>query len=112
MCSHESALFKLRPVHLWSSHAMQSTSTSSLKRSRANSLPSLPKIKGEIILQVFTHHSLRRGPDLEDNARLCALGSTALDAAVTFSLFQMRPMEDTATMSVSIVSLAVLIVDS
>ena len=78
------------------SHLMQST----LKRARTNSLPELPRIKGELILQVFTHHTLRRGPDSEDNARLCALGSSVLDASVAIALFQMRPMEDVESMNV------------
>ncbi|KIL71766.1 hypothetical protein M378DRAFT_65049 [Amanita muscaria Koide BX008] len=66
------------------------------KRSRSTNLPLLPKITGEIILQVFTHRSLQRshGGTLEDNSdndRFSILGKVVLDAVVTLSLFSRRP---------------------
>ncbi|KAF8634410.1 hypothetical protein AX15_000861 [Amanita polypyramis BW_CC] len=59
-------------------------------------LPPLPKITGEIILQVFTHRSLQRshGGTLEDNSdnrRLAVLGKTVLEVVVTHSLFKQKP---------------------
>lgn len=76
----------------------------SQKRTRAvpfphhlhENLPSLPRISGDIILQVFTHRSLQRsyGGTLEDNSdneRLAILGKTVLEAVVTHSLFKRRP---------------------
>lgn len=61
-----------------------------------NSLPPLPKISGDIILQVFTHKSLQRshGGTLEensDNQRLAVLGNAALEAVVTHALFKHKP---------------------
>ncbi|PFH54825.1 hypothetical protein AMATHDRAFT_52777 [Amanita thiersii Skay4041] len=59
-------------------------------------LPPLPKITGDVILQVFTHRSLQRshGGTLEDNSdneRLAVLGRIVLDAVVTRVLFTHRP---------------------
>ncbi|KAK2461625.1 hypothetical protein APHAL10511_006088 [Amanita phalloides] len=76
--------------------------TPSQKRTRPaprlqhDNLPQLPKISGDIILQVFTHRSLQHscGGTLEDNSdneRLAVLGMTVLDAVVTHSLFKQRP---------------------
>ena len=65
------------------------------KRGLQDNLPPLPKISGDIILQVFTHRSLQRshGGTLEDNSdnqRLAVLGKAALEAVVTHSLFKQR----------------------
>ncbi|KAF8898922.1 ribonuclease III domain-containing protein [Infundibulicybe gibba] len=58
--------------------------------------PQLPKITGELILQVFTHKSLRRKTghpsDYEDNERLIELGTKVLDTAITFCLFSQTPL--------------------
>lgn len=78
----------------------------SLKRHRSPSLtmssaplPPLPKLVGEIILDVFTHRSLRfpgaptnEDSEYGDNDRLAVLGEKVLDAAVTDVLFRKRPM--------------------
>ncbi|KAI0961970.1 hypothetical protein AcV7_000925 [Taiwanofungus camphoratus] len=76
----------------------------SLKRSRSTSntmdaLPPVPKLHGEIILEVFTHSSLRfpGAPTNEDSEygngeRLSVLGEKILEAAVTSALFSKRPM--------------------
>jgi hypothetical protein len=55
-----------------------------------------PKIAGDIILQVFTHKSLRRStgePQDEsvDNERLAELGEKVLETVVTHYLFIQRP---------------------
>jgi hypothetical protein len=55
----------------------------------------LPKITGELILQVYTHKSLRipGGQNFdEDNERLSDLGLKALEMAVAFSLFRKHPL--------------------
>ncbi|EMD41938.1 hypothetical protein CERSUDRAFT_90529 [Gelatoporia subvermispora B] len=64
-----------------------------------DNLPPAPRLRGEIILDVFTHHSLRfAGAPLNeeseygDNERLAYLGETALQTAVTWVLFSKRPM--------------------
>lgn len=62
-------------------------------------LPALPKLPGEIILDVFTHRSLRfpgapmnENSEYGDNGRLAVLGEKVLEAAVTDTLFRKRPM--------------------
>ncbi len=62
-------------------------------------LSPLPKLTGEIILEVFTHRSLRfpgapsnEDSEFGDNTRLAALGEKILEAAVTDTLFRKRPM--------------------
>jgi len=62
-------------------------------------LPPLPKLTGEIILEVFTHRSLRfqgapinEDSDYGDNERLAILGERVLETAVTDTLFRKRPM--------------------
>lgn len=67
------------------------------KQGLPDNLPPLPKISGDIILQVFTHKSLQRsnGGTLEDNSdnqRLAVLGKAALEAVVTHSLFKQRQL--------------------
>ncbi|KAG5647572.1 hypothetical protein DXG03_008925 [Asterophora parasitica] len=72
-----------------------------LKRNRPPSppaqIPPLPKVTNpDLILQVYTHISLRRSTgrpeDYGDNERLIQLGRVALDAAATHALFHKRPM--------------------
>lgn len=62
-------------------------------------LPSLPKLVGEIILEVFTHRSLRfagapinEDSDHGDGERLAILGKKVLETVVTDTLFRKRPM--------------------
>jgi len=67
--------------------------------------PPLPEIKNsDLILQVFTHKSLRRlnvTPEkYGDNERLADLGRVVLDAAITRTLFHSRPILRAAEISV------------
>lgn len=64
------------------------------------SLPGLPEITGDIIMETFTHRSLRFdsvNPDSEedclhqDNQRLIELGDKALQLSVTNFLFHKKP---------------------
>lgn len=64
-----------------------------------SSLAQIPKLNGEILLDVFTHKSLRfPGAPLDDsseygdNIRLAILGEAILQATVTDALFKKRPM--------------------
>jgi dsRNA-specific ribonuclease len=83
-------------------------SSTSLKRARdERQLPPLPKLTSELILQVYTHISLRRqtgvGPEEHgDNERLIELGKAVLDALVTNVLFDRRPMLKVAEICVSL----------
>ncbi|KAG6821357.1 hypothetical protein H0H93_014154 [Arthromyces matolae] len=58
--------------------------------------PPLPKVSSDLVLQVFTHISLRRTAesveDYGDNERFIHLGQVVLDAAVTGILFNKRPI--------------------
>ncbi|KAF8078788.1 hypothetical protein FPV67DRAFT_1663476 [Lyophyllum atratum] len=71
-----------------------------LKRTRpaenSGHIPPLPKVSSDLILQVYTHVSLRRSTgrpeDYGDNERLIHLGKAALDASVTHALFHKRPI--------------------
>ncbi|TFK36878.1 hypothetical protein BDQ12DRAFT_736619 [Crucibulum laeve] len=91
----------------------QTNNTSNLKRTHPGGhgksfnsahAPPLPKIGGDLILQVFTHKSLRRktGSDnpehYGDNERLSELGKIALEATVTNYLFMKRPFLTAAEM--------------
>lgn len=67
--------------------------------------PPLPQIKsGDLILQVFTHKSLRRPnatpEQYGDNERLADLGKVVLDVAITRTLFNIRPILQAAEISV------------
>lgn len=64
-----------------------------------DALPPAPKLRGEIILEVFTHKSLRfpnapldEDSEYGDNERLSVLGQNALETAVTYTFFSKRPM--------------------
>jgi dsRNA-specific ribonuclease len=70
-------------------------------------IPPLPKFSGELMLEVFTHKSLR--PDLSGeptndeyggNDRLAELGAKVLEMAITFCLFSKRPMLKAADIEV------------
>jgi len=50
--------------------------------------PPLPQLNGDIILEVFTHPSLRSSTDGGHNERYTDLGAVALQAAVTTYLFK------------------------
>ncbi|KAH9942924.1 ribonuclease III domain-containing protein [Amylocystis lapponica] len=57
------------------------------------------QLRGEIILEVFTHKSLRfpgapinEDSDYGDNERLAILGQKVLETAITFTFFSKRPM--------------------
>ncbi|KZT04807.1 uncharacterized protein LAESUDRAFT_760824 [Laetiporus sulphureus 93-53] len=61
--------------------------------------PPVPKLRGDIILEVFTHKSLRfpgaptnEESDCGDNERLSMLGEKVMDTAVTFTLFNKKPL--------------------
>ncbi|KZT02927.1 uncharacterized protein LAESUDRAFT_660725, partial [Laetiporus sulphureus 93-53] len=61
--------------------------------------PPVPKLPGDIILEVFSHRSLRfpgaqtnEESDCGDNERLSMLGEKVLDTAVTFTLFNKKPL--------------------
>lgn len=61
--------------------------------------PAIPQLSGDLILDVFTHKSLRysgvpASADTEfgDNERLAVLGTQLLATAVTLTLFHKRPM--------------------
>ena len=67
-----------------------------------SSLPALPKISGELILNVFTHKALRPEPSTQygDNDRLAELGEKILEMAVTSALFHQNPVLSAADISV------------
>ncbi|KAG1825751.1 uncharacterized protein BJ212DRAFT_1315897 [Suillus subaureus] len=75
-------------------------SHNTLKRSRSQTLnaipeelPDLPKLTGHIILQVFTHRSLRLACNAQfhDNERLAVLGHNILEMMTTDLLFSRKP---------------------
>ncbi|KAK0506261.1 hypothetical protein EDD18DRAFT_1122673 [Armillaria luteobubalina] len=74
----------------------QSSSNSTLKRTRSSEQVSLPTLEPDTYLRVYTHKSLRRAcasPDeYEDNERLSVVGEKALEAAVMTALFYERPL--------------------
>ena len=62
-------------------------------------LPTIPKLNAEVILEVFTHRSLRfpgapinEDSEYGDNERLAILGEKVLETAVTDALFRKKPM--------------------
>ena len=62
-------------------------------------LPPIPKLNGEVLLDVFTHRSLRfegaptdETSEYGDNMRLATLGEAILRATVMDTLFKKRPM--------------------
>jgi dsRNA-specific ribonuclease len=70
------------------------------------SVPPLPKIEsGDLMLEVFTHSSLRSDQStLEEHGgceRLAELGGKILDMAITFCLFSQRPMLQASDIAVS-----------
>jgi len=76
------------------------SATSSLKRARSptfdappGELPDLPKLSGLIVLEVFTHKSLRLACNarFRDNERLSVLGHEILDMITTQLLFFRKP---------------------
>ncbi|KZT30884.1 hypothetical protein NEOLEDRAFT_43340 [Neolentinus lepideus HHB14362 ss-1] len=68
----------------------------SVSASMAN-IPPLPKLSGDMTLEVFTHKSLRfegapRNEEVGDSDRLAVLGGKVLDMVVANTLFNKRPM--------------------
>ncbi|EGN93111.1 hypothetical protein SERLA73DRAFT_64528 [Serpula lacrymans var. lacrymans S7.3] len=61
-----------------------------------NNLPALPKIDGDLMLDVFTHRSLAHNhtdnEDYGNTDRLARLGEDVLRMTITFCLFTKRPM--------------------
>ena len=82
----------------------QEVHPNSLKRihsteSEAEEVPPLPKLTDvDLLLEIFTHKSLRRG---EDNGKLGLLGKKVLDAVVAEYLFRKRPLMKAGELSVS-----------
>ena len=72
-----------------------------------DTLPPLPGLSGDIILEVFTHRSLRfpgaptAGGDEYGNDRLAAIGEKALEMAITDALFRQRPVLKAVEIEVS-----------
>jgi hypothetical protein len=78
---------------------------SSLKRSHSAPgvrIPELPRITGDIILEVFTHSSLQGS-----NERLVELGRTVSEAIVTHFLFHRTPFLGASSITVSFTGLGV-----
>ncbi|PCH33926.1 hypothetical protein WOLCODRAFT_22338 [Wolfiporia cocos MD-104 SS10] len=85
-----------------------STQTTGVKRPRSPSivnamdtppLTPVPQLHGDIILEVFTHKSLRfpgaptnEDSEYGDSERLSLLGEKVLEVAITFALFNKRPL--------------------
>lgn len=69
-------------------------------------VPPLPKISGDIILETFTHKSLRLEGSIYsdehsgDNERLSELGEKVVQLAVTEILFRKRPILGISEISV------------
>ena len=66
----------------------------------------LPKLVGEIMLDVFTHKSIKvptSSVSEHDNERLAVLGKSALEMATTFVLFRQRPVQTAEEIAVRIV---------
>ncbi|KAL0071795.1 hypothetical protein AAF712_000717 [Marasmius tenuissimus] len=86
---------------LTTSHNTTTTTTTQSPTPHGNitpELPALPQLRGEYLLQVFTHKSLRRSEDIspeefEDNERLSVLGEKVLSMAVTHVFFKRRPLK-------------------
>ena len=100
----------------------QCSASTSLKRACASldpaesqgslqELPDIPRLDGEIILDVFTHHSLRKTPNASTSAqgashayedeRLIELGRHVLSAAAAQVLFAVKPFLSAEDMVVS-----------
>ena len=95
----------LNPIVNIQSNHLKRTRSENQRKFNASLAPPLPQIKsGDLILQVFTHKSLRR-PNATpehygDNERLADLGKAVLDAAITRTLFNSRPILQAAEISV------------
>ena len=93
------------PIVNIQSNSLKRTRSENQRKFNASLAPPLPQIKsGDLILQVFTHKSLRR-PNVTpehygDNERLADLGKVVLDAAITRTLFNSRPILQAAEISV------------
>lgn len=89
------------------------TFSPTLKRSRSGELsrppdeiPRLPDLGSDLVLEVYTHESLRppnatKAEDYTDNTRLARLGERVLDTAVTLVLFRRKPLLSVDEITVS-----------
>lgn len=92
-------------VHIQSNPLKRTRSEHCQRKFNTSLAPPLPQIQsGDLILQVFTHKSLRRPnatpEQYGDNERLADLGKVVLDAAITHTLFHSRPILQAAEISV------------
>lgn len=91
------------PIHLPTT--LKRTRSIERRKFDRTRVPPLPPLQSDLILQVFTHKSLRRPKvspaDYGDNERLSELGRAALDVAMTDALFRKLPYLGVADISVS-----------
>ena len=92
---------------------LKRTRSGNQRRFNASLAPPLPQIRsGDLILQIFTHKSLRRPnatpEQYGDNERLADLGKVVLDAAITRTLFNIRPILQAAEISVKLIQVTSL----
>jgi len=95
-------------VTKWRNELMNMNVSRSAKRARSHvrskpypltTLPELPKITGEIILDVFTHRSLHHA-EAQRSERLSELGKQVLELAVMDVLFYRKPLLKAKEMAV------------
>jgi dsRNA-specific ribonuclease len=86
-------------LYIWSQEMRRSYAIPPFNMS---GLPALPKISGDIILDVFTHKSLRHGTQetYGDSDRLADLGEKILEMTATSALFNQDPVLSAADISV------------
>ena len=89
------------PSNLKRQRSDLSIATSTTVSSGTKMSPSIPGLNGDIILDVFTHRSLRFAgappggtSGYGDSVRLAVLGEKALECAVTDTLFKKQPLLD------------------
>lgn len=93
-------------------HRLPMAMSQSLKRPSSSQdngpqeYPELPPLRGDLILDIFTHKSIEvpgsSHPGYGDNARLAELGHQALEFAITETLFRLKdPMLNVEELSVS-----------
>lgn len=99
--------------HAYSPVSSGTFSSPSLKRTRSGELPRppgdiprLPDIGTDLVLEVYTHESLRppsatKPEDFTDNKRLAQLGRRVLDTAITWVLLQKKPLLSVEEIEVS-----------
>jgi hypothetical protein len=81
--------------------ALTAPTQHTLKRHRSpgniNGVPPLPELTGDVLLEVFTHRSLRfsgapMNDEFGDSERLAILGAEVMELITTYCLFCKRPM--------------------